>query len=424
MKRTSYILLSVLLLVSSCEKPLSKGEYGNPLLKFYGDAKSDIGYSIAEVSDGYMLCGKLTVISRDENDAGASIIVNENPQLALIKVNSNGIQQWEYSGGGDNFDEGRKVLALSDGSFVCVGTATIGSGIYENKDVFITKISSSGSLVWENNIGGDFDQEGLDIVESSNGFLIAGSSSDDTGSTGNIQGNRDFFILSVSSTGDSLSSYTYGYPYDEYVEKLVALPNNNFVLIGTTDNSTTDTPGQSGTNIMLCTAKLLAGGEVDFNSANTKTYGGADDEEFTDAVSTGSSLAIVGTRNFGLDSKQGIFKILDLSDTGTLPLTIDFSVFTLNRNVVSLNSLTIIPGVGYMAAGTTGGTDSSGDMLFIFLDEDGNNSTEIERYETGGTGLQEAYDAIMDSDGKFVAIGANSYESNSLITLLKFDVWK
>ena len=424
MKRITYILFSALLVLSSCEKVVDKGEYGNPLLKFYGDAKSDIGYSIAEISDGYIICGKLTVITRDKNDAEATIIVDEDPQLGVIKVNRSGIQQWEYTGGGSEFDEGRKIVVLNDGSFVCLGTTTVESGLGQNKDVFITKISSSGSMIWENSIGGLFDQEGLDIVESSNGFVIAGSTSDYTGGTGNTPGNRDFFVLSVSSLGDSLGSYSYGYAYDDFAERLVALPNDNFLLIGTTDQSSTDTPGQAGSNIMIGTAKVLAGGEIQFNPANTKIYGGADNEEFSDAVSIGSCVALVGTRNFGLDSREGIFKIFDISDPGSLPLSIEFKDFTLERDVVSLNSLTIMPGVGYMASGTTGGTDSSGDMLFMFLDQDGNNSSKLQRYETGGTGLQEAFDAILDSNGKFVAVGANSYENNSLVTLLKFDPWE
>ncbi len=77
-----------------------------------------------------------------------------------------------------------------------------------------------------------------------------------------------------------------------------------------------------------------------------------------------------------------------------------------------------------MAAGTTGGIDQSGDMLFMFLDNDGNNISYPKTYITGGTGLQTVYDAIIDSEGKVVAVGINSYENNSLITLIKFDPWE
>ncbi len=70
MKRLIYLFPILILLVSSCEKPPEKGEYGNPLLKFYGDAKEDIGYSVAETSDGYVICGKLTILERELKDGG------------------------------------------------------------------------------------------------------------------------------------------------------------------------------------------------------------------------------------------------------------------------------------------------------------------------------------------------------------------
>ena len=62
MKKIIYLFTVLLIISSSCEKPVDRGEFGNPLIRFYGDAKDDIGYSIAETTGGYVICGKLTVI--------------------------------------------------------------------------------------------------------------------------------------------------------------------------------------------------------------------------------------------------------------------------------------------------------------------------------------------------------------------------
>ena len=41
-----------------------------------------------------------------------------------------------------------------------------------------------------------------------------------------------------------------------------------------------------------------------------------------------------------------------------------------------------------------------------------------------GTGIQVAYDVIWDDDDKIIAVGKNSYENNSMISLLKFNFEK
>jgi hypothetical protein len=39
---------------------------------------------------------------------------------------------------------------------------------------------------------------------------------------------------------------------------------------------------------------------------------------------------------------------------------------------------------------------------------------------TGSSGIQAAYDVVSDINGYIITVGENSYESNSMISLLKF----
>lgn len=425
MKKFFYLFAGLLIIAFSCEKPSDKGEFGNPLLRFYGDAKEDIGYSIAETTGGYAICSKLTVIERGLNDAGSTVIVNENPQFGLIKTRRDGIQEWVYHTGGDGFDEGRSVIALADGSFVCAGTVTVTTGNTTHRDILVTRISSSGQMIWEsyygdeqNQTGEYFNQECYDLIRSysGTGYLVVGSDNDDT--RGNNPGNRNMYLLSVNNDGGYIDSYSPGFGGDEYAKSVSITPSGNFIAVGTTDESTTDTPGQDGLNIMT-----IIGSFTNLNQSNIKVYGGAEDEYVTDVVESISGNSIVGIREFGQDSKRGLF--VDMEVYGTdLPRTLEFSEFDLESNVLEILSLIRIPEGGYIAAGNTGGTEQSGDMFFMFLDDQGNNVASPRTFKTGGTGLQSVNDAIIDSEGKVVAVGINSYENNSLITLLKFDPWE
>ena len=49
-----YFFILMLILLSSCEKNKDVNEN---LLKFYGDALEDIGYSVAKAGDGFVIAG-------------------------------------------------------------------------------------------------------------------------------------------------------------------------------------------------------------------------------------------------------------------------------------------------------------------------------------------------------------------------------
>ena len=226
------------------------------------------------------------------------------------------------------------------------------------------------------------------------------------------------YLLSIDNNGEYIDSYSPGSEGDEYAKSVSTTPSGNFIAVGTTNISTTDTPGQDGMNIMT-----IVGSFTNLNQSDIKVYGGAQDEYVTDVVESVAGNSIVGTRELGMDSKEGLF--VDLEVYGTdMPITLEFSEFDLESNVLEILSLIRIPEGGYIASGNTGGTEQSGDMFFMFLDDLGNNVSSPETYKTGGTGLQSVNEAIIDSEGKVVAVGINSYENNSLITLLKFDPWE
>jgi hypothetical protein len=72
----------------------------------------------------------------------------------------------------------------------------------------------------------------------------------------------------------------------------------------------------------------------------------------------------------------------------------------------------------YVIAGQAG-TGTSAKMLLFVLDANGNQVEGKEKL-FGGTGAQVAYDVISDDNDNIIAVGKNSYENNSMISLLKF----
>ena len=77
--------------------------------------------------------------------------------------------------GGNGTDDVNKAIKTSDGNIVLIGSTTSNTGNFVTnhggKDIFIRKVSLSGSILWTKLYGGSADDTGVDIVEESNGDL-------------------------------------------------------------------------------------------------------------------------------------------------------------------------------------------------------------------------------------------------------------
>ena len=152
--------------------------------QFYGGNQNDYGYSILCTDDGHLISG-VTKSAGDNNGDGM-----------IIKTNSNGNLDWNYSYGGYGTEVFRSSQQTSDGGYIAVGhTNSYGAG---NNDVFLLKINSNGDSLWSNVYGGAGTDQGRHVVQTINqGFAIFGY----TDSYGELGGFNNW-LLKVNSNGD------------------------------------------------------------------------------------------------------------------------------------------------------------------------------------------------------------------------------
>ena len=131
----------------------------------------------------------------------------------ITKYNSSGSRQWTVEDGtaGGN-TEGYGITLDSSGNIYVTGY-TVGAGIdghtlIGTMDLFITKYNSSGSRQWtveDGTAGGSASGGGI-TLDSSGNIYVTGDTSG-AGIDGHaLQGNRDLFITKYSSTGTRLST--------------------------------------------------------------------------------------------------------------------------------------------------------------------------------------------------------------------------
>jgi len=129
----------------------------------------------------------------------------------VVKLDSQGVIEWENTIGGDQSDAAYSVLQTSDGGYIIGGDSAsdISGDKTEDrigaKDYWVVKLNSSGVVEWDRTIGGTLDENftSLDITDDG-GFIIGGSS------MSNISGDKtednlgvsDYWVVKLDSNGE------------------------------------------------------------------------------------------------------------------------------------------------------------------------------------------------------------------------------
>ena len=406
MKTTLKTAIISLLLFASCQKSVDQ-QY---TLKFYGDAYEDIGYSVTIVSDGYVIAGQFDVIKR----SGGSI-VSDSKDMGIIKTGWDGNVLWKVTAGGKYNDWGSKINQLDDGSLVCVGTYTDTTTTTGTTNVFVVKMSATGDIQWKKTYGGAGNQTGKDIVKTSDGYLILGSTDVARGapgdSLGNITGNTDILLLKINDAGDSTGSVIRGYIGNDVGKVIKPDLGGGFIVFGTTDNSD---PGQSNNNLLLM--KINSSGYV----TQTKILGGTADEYAGDMEVLSDGYLLVYT--IGKDGDNQQISVMKLTNNIFAPPlftnTITITNPATNETSAAVYALSKYKTNSYLLAGQSG-KGTSAKMLIFEMDGSGNLVSGNQMIK-GSTGAQVAYDVASGDDEYIIAVGKNSYDVNSMITFLKF----
>ena len=168
-----------------------------------GGSSIDRLFSIQQTSDGgYVLGG-----SSGSDSTGDK---NENVQGGfdywVVKLNASGAIQWQNTIGGSSNDYLRFIQQTSDGGYVLGGYSLSGSSgdktenSHGSWDYWVVKLDSSGTIKWQNTIGGSAFDRLFSIQQTSDGgYVLSGySGSPISGDkTENSQGGWDYWVVKL-----------------------------------------------------------------------------------------------------------------------------------------------------------------------------------------------------------------------------------
>ncbi len=327
------------------------------------------------------------------NQNGAIVKYNSNPYRGIFRT----AKSWPVKAGGSKKDAGGGVVTDASGNVYVVGsfensaswgTRTIASN--GGNDIFMTKYSPNGKVLWAvNQGGGDADAASSVAIDAAGDVIMTGSfrtsGSFGTGNNLTSSGIDDIFISKLDPSGNVIWSKKAG-GTDQDVALAITTDNlNNIYIAGyfkgllIFPGTSTSLTGAGGTDAFL--AKYDSNG----NLVWAKSAGGAGNDFAHGIALNGGNVAMVG--QFDL---TGNFSGTNLSSAGSSDAFIaEYATSTGNLNWVSK-----IGGTGadigfaitsannsYVITGQFSNSVSIGSSNFISA---GNSDVFVCRYNSSG----------------------------------------
>ena len=219
--------------------------------KYYGGSFTDTAYDAIQTDDnGYIIVG-----SSDSEDVDISN--NQGTyDFWVIKISDTGTLMWEKSFGGSEIDEAHAISQTADGNYLIVGDSRSSDlDISQNNgaaDLWIIKITSEGTLLWEKSLGGSSFDVGRSISKTQDhGFLISGSSRSTDGNLETNKGQNDAWVLKINSSGNLEWQKTVGGSEVDFFYDVVELSDQTIVAVGDSNSSNEDITENKGFTDLL-----------------------------------------------------------------------------------------------------------------------------------------------------------------------------
>ena len=331
--------------------------------KTYGGSKDEKGYQIINTKDnGYAIAGY-----SKSNDGD----VNSNQgfeDIWILKVGSSGNITWETTTGFPGTDKGFSLIQTKDGGYfigsILDVTASGGQGNsksvarHAGGDYWGIKLNSSGNIEWRKYFGGTNTETCYGITETSDGYLMVGSSDSIDVDIKNNKGSYDFWVVKIDKSGKLIWEKSYGGDEIDEARAITLTNDGNFIIIGDTRSSNKDVIKNNG-GADLWAIKIKPNGDLVWQ----KNYGG--------------------------------------------------SSFDVGRSVHKTND------GGFLISGSSRSADNGftnkgqNDAWILKIDKNGNQQWQK---TIGGTEIDFCYDAIELSNGDIIAVGESSSNNQDITT--------
>ncbi|MBJ59735.1 MAG: hypothetical protein CMP64_04050, partial [Flavobacteriales bacterium] len=206
-------------------------------------------------------------------------------------------QGWETNFGGEGNDEGFSVQQTTDGGYIIGGcTSSYGNGSY---DVYLLKTDGSGNEQWSQTFGGIEDDRGWSIQQTTDGGYII------TGVTNfwGANGSSDVYLIKTDDNGNEQWSQTFGGTNSDAGNSVQQTIDGGYIISGRTRSYV------NGSNADVDVYLIKTDGNG--NELWSQTYGGTEGDYGASVQQTSDEGYIITgyTRSYGNGNGYDVYLI-------------------------------------------------------------------------------------------------------------------
>jgi hypothetical protein len=233
------ILLFLSLVVAQSEMQAQQIQWQNTI----GASNTEVPNSVIQTSDGGYLIGGFSASPSNGDKTAGSFGVYD---YWIVKLDSTGFIEWDRTIGGDDQDILVSAFQTPDDGYVLAGhstsTNTVGDKTENSMggwDYWVVKINSSGQVLWDQTLGGSFDERlGNAILTADGGILLGGYSFSGSGGD-KIEANMglsDFWIVKLDSLGNHLWQNSIGGNQNDVCLEVRETADGGYAAFGHSDS--------------------------------------------------------------------------------------------------------------------------------------------------------------------------------------------
>jgi gliding motility-associated-like protein len=213
--------------------------------KTYGGTSNDeYPTGLAKMTDGNFLigCGTTSDRSIDKSESAYGI-----KDMWVLKIDkTDGHILWDKTYGGSDVDELNNIQPTPDGNYLVGGQSISGisgnkrSGNYGNRDYWILKITPTGDIIWDKSYGGSNNDNLTSMYQNETGYTLIGGISSSIASgnkTDSLKGGNDFWFCYLDRDGNKVWDKSVGGAGNDTPQAWVRTPDRGYVICGHSDSN-------------------------------------------------------------------------------------------------------------------------------------------------------------------------------------------
>lgn len=332
----------------------------------YGGGTSDYLQAVANANDGGYFLGGYSYSSNYDFDNNKG-----EADAWITKIDNLGNIEWTKNFGGSQYDRISTIKKTSDGGVVAAGyTESTDGDIIKNNgeyDFLVIKLSSTGIVQWQSTYGGSDNDRAYNIIQTADdGYLVTGSSYSNDADVAVNYGSSDFWTIKLNNGGAiQWQKVIGGTGYDKSTD-VIELSDGSYVIAGYSSSS---------------------------SNYFTENYGSYDFWLFKYSESGN----MVWRRNYGGDQSDYLMTIIETSDGGLAVAGYTYSNnYDVNGNHGESDSWVLkLSSLGYIQWKCT----------------------------TGGSLVDNAY-SIVENDNYFYVLGSSESTDGDISSYISgYDYW-